>query len=59
MTNTPTPRRTLTNILKAADAARRTWETVCDNPNHTLEERRAAWTAYMAEVSYVLTAPTR
>lgn len=55
----PTAPRKLPAVLKAANAARQKWEAVCDDPNHTLDERRAAWRAFMAEVSCVLTAPVR
>ena len=59
MTDTATPARKFSAVLKAAKAARETWEAVCDDPNHTVEQRRSAWQALIAEVSCVHTAPTR
>ena len=58
MPDTNAPRK-LPAVLKAASAARQKWEAVCADPNHTLDERQAAWRAFMAEVSCVLTAPVQ
>ena len=59
MTDAATPTRKLSDVLKAANAARENWEAVCDDPNHTAEQRRAAWQPFIAAVSCVHTASTR
>ena len=59
MTDTATPARKLAAVLKAANATRQNWEAVCADPNHTPEQRRTAWQAFILEVSCVHTTPTR
>ena len=54
----PTARK-YTAVLKAANEKRIAWEMVCAAPTHTKVARRAAWEAFMFEVSAVHTAPTK
>lgn len=51
--------RKYNTVLKAANERRIAWEAVCADPNHTKADRRAAWEAFMFEVSAVHTAPTK
>ena len=59
MSETATETRSFTATLKAASAARKKWEAVCKNPNHTSEERRTVWECFMDEVTAVRMVPNK
>ena len=53
MSEAATETRSFTAILKAAGTARKKWEAVREDPNHTGEERRVVWESFMGEVTAV------
>ena len=55
MSETAKETRNFTAILKAAGEARKKWEAIRENPNHTSEERRAGWESFMSEVTAIHT----